>query len=287
MDCGRISTKKFNFISLNLGKLKNLASQIADPSGFLTRYGRISSLLSTKMEEGLLNTLDQFYDPIYHCFTFPNYQLMPTLEEYSQILSIPIADSVPFSGSEEMPSPGLLAKILQLRESDIKNNLTSKGGLKGFSSKFLLAKATHFLNLGCDIVFESYFALLIYRLLLFPNIEGFIDSIAIRIFLGGNPVLTLLVDTYHSIHYQTMKGGGTITCCIPLLYKWFVSHLPQSSSFWDHSLGLQWSQRLMSLTHSDIAWYNQSLDGVKIIDSCGEFPNAAPQNLSLSLLTIS
>lgn len=29
----------------------------------------------------------------------------------------------------------------------------------------------------------------------------------------------------------------------------------------------------MSLTHSDIVWYNRSLDGVRIIDSCGEFPN--------------
>ena len=29
----------------------------------------------------------------------------------------------------------------------------------------------------------------------------------------------------------------------------------------------------MSLTHSDIIWYNRSLDDVQIIDSCGEFPN--------------
>ena len=242
MDIGRRSTKKFNFISPNLGELKKLVSQIADPAGFLSRYGRISSLLSAKMEGGLLSTLIQFYDPVYHCFTFPDYQLMPTLEEYSQILSIPIADSVPFSGSEEMPSPGFLAKTLQLKESDIKGNLTTKGGLKGFTSKFLLAKANHFLKLGFQIVFESYFALLIYGLLLFPNIEGFVDSIAIRIFFGGNPVPTLLADAYHSVHYRTIKGGGTVTCCVPLLYKWFISHLPKTSAFWDHRLGLQWSQ---------------------------------------------
>lgn len=29
----------------------------------------------------------------------------------------------------------------------------------------------------------------------------------------------------------------------------------------------------MSLTQSDIAWYSRVLDDVKIIDSCGEFPN--------------
>lgn len=120
---------------------------------------------------------------------------------------------------------------------------------------------------------EHLFALLIYGLLLFPNIEGFVDSYALRIFLSGNLVPTLLGDTYHSIHYHTLKGGGTIVCCIPFLYKWFVSYLPRSVSFWDHKLGLQWSQRIMSLTDSDIAWYDRSLDDVKIIDSCGKFPN--------------
>ena len=29
----------------------------------------------------------------------------------------------------------------------------------------------------------------------------------------------------------------------------------------------------MSLTHSDIDWYNCVYDGIKIIDSCGNFPN--------------
>ena len=84
---------------------------------------------------------------------------------------------------------------------------------------------------------------------------------------------TLLGDTYHSIHYRTLKEGGTIVCCVPLLYKWFVSHLPKTSTFWDRKSGLQWSQRIMSLTHSDISWYSRAFDEVKIIDSCGEFPN--------------
>ena len=119
MDIGRRSTKKFNFISPNLGELKKLVSQIADPAGFLSRYGRISSLLSAKMEDGLLSTLIQFYDPIYHCFTFPDYQLMPTLEEYSQIRNIQIADSVPFSGSEEMPRLQWSQRLMSLTHSDI------------------------------------------------------------------------------------------------------------------------------------------------------------------------
>lgn len=198
---------------------------------------------------------------------------MPTLEEYSQLLRIPVADTVPFSGSEKLPEPDVLAKILHLKESDVKNNFTTKGGIRGFKSKFLIGKASYFSSVGCHVVFEYYFALLIYGLLLFPNIEGFVDSYATRIVLGGNPFPTLLGDTYHSIHYRTLKGGGTIVCCIPLLYKLFISHFPHSVPFWDHKLNLRWSQKIMSLTHSDIVWYNRSLDGVEIIYSCGEFPN--------------
>lgn len=273
MDFGRRSVKKYNLINPKIDELKKLVSSIADPIGFRDRYGALISLLTLRMEEGLLQTLVQFYDPVYHCFTFPDSQLMPTLEEYAQLLHIPVADTVPFSGSEKLPEHSSLAKVLYMKKSEFKNNFTTKGGLPGFTAKFLMGKVSYFASQGCDIIVEHLFALLIYGLLLFPNIEGFVDSYAIRIFLSGNPVPTLLGDTYHSIHYRTLKGGGTIVCCIPLLYKWFVSHLPKSATFWDRKSGLQWSQRIMSLTQSDIAWYSRVLDDVKIIDSCGEFPN--------------
>ena len=81
MDLERRSTKKYRLISPKLDELRGLVSLISDPIGFTARYGALVSLLTVKMEEGLLLTLIQFYDPVYHCFTFPDYQLMPTLEE--------------------------------------------------------------------------------------------------------------------------------------------------------------------------------------------------------------
>lgn len=173
---------------------------------------------------------------------------MPTLEEYSQLLHIPVADTVPFSGSEKVPEPDVLAKILHLTESDIEKSFITRGGIRGFKSKFLIEKASYFAKAGCDVIFEYYFALLIYGFLLFPNMECFVDSSALCIFLSGNPVPTLLGDAYNSVHYCTLKKGGTIVCCIPMMYKWFISHLPQSVLFWDHKIKLRWSQKIMSLT---------------------------------------
>lgn len=132
MDFERRSTKKFSLISPNLDELRELIPAVTDPLSFTDRYGALLSLLSVQMKEGLLQTLIQFYDPVYHCFTFPDYQLMPTLEEYSQLLRIPIADAVPFSGSEKVPESDVLAKILHLTKSDIEKSFITRGGVCGF-----------------------------------------------------------------------------------------------------------------------------------------------------------
>ncbi|KAI5395640.1 hypothetical protein KIW84_061984 [Lathyrus oleraceus] len=96
-----------------------------------------------------------------------------------------------------------------------------KGGLFGLPSDFLIKEATAFAQVGSVDSFEAIFVLLIYGLALFPNIDGFIDVNAIRLLLIGNHVPTLLGDMYFSLHLRNSKGGGTIVCFIPLLYKWF------------------------------------------------------------------
>ncbi|KAI5429379.1 hypothetical protein KIW84_034113 [Lathyrus oleraceus] len=123
--------------------------------------------------------------------------------------------------------------------------------------------------------FEAILVLLIYGLALFHNIDNFVDVNAIRIFLIRNLVPTLLGDTYFSLNLRNSKDGGTIVCCIPLLYRWFISHLPQTSIFLENQQCLRWSQRLMSLTNDDIAWYDSAYDGLEIIDNCGEFFNVS------------
>ncbi|KAI5429248.1 hypothetical protein KIW84_034026 [Lathyrus oleraceus] len=124
--------------------------------------------------------------------------------------------------------------------------------------------------------FEDILVLLIYGLALFPNIDSFVDVNAIRIFLIGNLVPTLLGDMYFSLHFRSSKAGGTIVCCVPLLYKWFISHLPQTLAFMENRQCLWWSQRLISLTNDDIVWYDSALGSLDIIDCCDK-----PNNIQL------
>jgi hypothetical protein len=140
------SIKRYSFQSQNLESLRSLGNVITDPTGFQSRRGKLLKILNAKFDEGILKTLVQFYDPRLHCFTFPDYQLVPTLEEYSYLIGLPILDRIPFSGLEEDPRASVIATALHLKISDITDNLTTKGKeqISGLTSKFLINKANIF-----------------------------------------------------------------------------------------------------------------------------------------------
>ncbi|XP_050889279.1 uncharacterized protein LOC127094495 [Lathyrus oleraceus] len=235
MELRRRNTKKYTFKCPDLTELEKLGSMIVSPEDFRARYGRLMGILKTKVEDGVFNTLVQ--------------------------------------GSEKTPTSAAIVEALHLETSVVKDNFTKKGGILGLTSRFLLEKAFIFVEADSRDAFEAIFSLLIYGIVLFPNIDDFVDVNAIRIFLIDNPVPTLLGDTYHSIHHKTKKGGGTILCCEPLLYKWFISHLPRSRLFRENPQKLRWSQRFMYIDQGSIHWYDPSYDVGVIINSCGELRN--------------
>jgi len=269
IDMATRSIKRYSFKKQDLEGLRKLGTVITDPVGFQSRHGKLLNILNTKFDEGILKTLVQFYDPRYHCFTFLDYQLVPTLEEYAYLVDLLVLHRVPFSGLEEVPKASAIAATLHLKMSDITSNLATKGKekIQGLTSKFLIGEAN---TCKSTLVFESILALLIYGLVLFPNIDGFVDANAIQIFLTKNPVPTLLAETYHSIHHMTDKQDGTILCCAPFLYKWYTLHLPRSYLSKEKAL---YSYKIMSLAPTDVVWYKPTYDIGTIIDSCGEFVN--------------
>jgi hypothetical protein len=139
-------------------------------------------VLSTDVVEGLLSVLVQFYDPLYRCFTFPDYLRVPMLEEYAHLLGIHVSDKVPFSGLEEIPKFQVIVNSLHLKKSEIEAHWMKKGGLLGLTSEFLIKEVTTFSQAGSVDAFEDIFVLIIYGLALFPNIDEFVDVNAIRLF---------------------------------------------------------------------------------------------------------
>ena len=60
-------------------------------------------------------------------------------------------------------------------------------------------------------------------------------------------------------------------CCMSLLSRWFISHLPKSML--KNEEGLGWSYRIMSLAHTDILWCSRAMEDTAVIDRCGGYPN--------------
>jgi hypothetical protein len=263
-------THGYKFKSPDTESLKSLTKMVKDPDYFQKQYGNLLDVLRTKVDVVLLNTLVQFYDPIYHCFTFPDFQLVPTLEEYSHFVGLPVLNEVPFQSFGLTPNIRTIAKALHLEVADIKDEFTLKDGLQCLSYNFLHQKAAICFEKSKTNAFESIIALLIYGIILFPNVDNFVDMNAIRIFLTRNPVPVLLADTYISIHERTRKGKGTIICCTPLLHCWITSHLPRPKLRPER---ISWSQKLMTWTPKDIVWFNPACDPEFIINSCGDFNN--------------
>jgi len=240
-------------------KLRELGKKVASLEDFHAHHGRLFGILKTDVTKGVLETLVQSYDRLYHCFTFSDYQLVPTLEEYYYLVGLPVPDKIPFSGLEPVPKLSTIAATLHLGASVIKANLIVNGRLLGLSTNFLYKQASTFAEVAINDAFYSILALLIYGLVFFPNIDNFVDIHAIQIFLTRNPVPTLLANTYHSIHDRTLAGRGAVLCCAPLLYKWFTSQIPKTHSFIANLEDHSWSEKIMSLTPSDIVWYHCSL----------------------------
>src|SRR3954467_12311804 len=141
----------YSFLNPNLDSIGCLAKKITpdETTNFRKEYGYILSLLKmpfTKYEQEGVHTLLQFYNPSFRCFTFPDYLLVPTLEEYSLFLGVPVKkEEVPYYGTMEAPTSIEISKALYLSKSVVEANLSKKGGCLGFRMEFLVQKA-------CDAV---------------------------------------------------------------------------------------------------------------------------------------
>ncbi|XP_050886864.1 uncharacterized protein LOC127092099 [Lathyrus oleraceus] len=275
MGSNQKSTYSFKFRNPKLGLIKGLISDVKKirRNNFCVEYGDLLTIMNTEVDAWAIFTLAQLYDPPLRCFTFQDFQLAPTLEEFSHIANISIKDEVPYTGLGGFPTHQQIGSSIHLDKAEVKANLGPKGDTLGFTLKFLVGKASDFKSKEDWVAFNVVLALILYGIVLFPNIDDFVDMTVIRIFLLKNPIPTLLADVYHSIHWRNEKKGGMIQCCAPLLYKWFLSHLPSEGPFVQNKDNLKWSQKIMSLTANDITWYSRVYDDVDIIVKCGNFHN--------------
>ena len=143
MASARRYTIQINHVKVH-PQLKEFASRIPESSPFIEKHGRLLNLVTSTPDEEMLTMLFQFFDPLHHCFTFPDYQLVPTMEEFSQLLGVPILNQSSFNGMERDPKPEEIAQALSLQRSDVVANWETRRGVQGFPVKFIFEKAHYF-----------------------------------------------------------------------------------------------------------------------------------------------
>ncbi|KAI5436292.1 hypothetical protein KIW84_022675 [Lathyrus oleraceus] len=98
---------------------------------------RILDLLTTYVDVSALVALSQYYDPPLRCFTFKDFQLVPTIEKYERLLGWYVKEHPPFTKLGELLLSESVAEALHLSIEKV----TLGMGPKWFSRKFLEEKA--------------------------------------------------------------------------------------------------------------------------------------------------
>lgn len=125
---------------------------------------------------------------------------------------------------------GLFA-ILGINANELVINWGPNGTVKGLMQKFLENHAWKIIKEERPEICSATLALLIHGIVLFPNIDKFVDHLAVEIFLTKNPVPFLLAVFYHAFHTRHDKKGGTFRCCVSLLHLWMRTCMPQRGPF--------------------------------------------------------
>ena len=121
-------------------------------------------------------------------------------------------------------------KVVKISLQELDRVKQNRNGVVEIPRKHLEGKAKSLANQGEWVPFIDTFALLIFGVVFFPNVEGLVDLVAIDAFLAyhhnkESPTISILADLYDTFDRRCEKSSERIICCTPALYVWLVSHL--------------------------------------------------------------
>jgi len=256
---------------------------------FCKTYGKIWDLAMVEVSMEAIASLTQYYDQPLRCFTFGDFQLVPTVEEFKEILGCPLGGRKPYLFSGFYPSMVRVAKVVKISVQELDHVKQNRNRVVGIPRKHLEEKVKALADQGEWASFIDILALLIFGVILFPNMEGLVVLAAIDAFLAyhhskESPVIAILVDVYDTFDRRCEKSGTRIVCCTPALYVWLVSHLFHQESrptypLQGHRLCAKkgkknWEQLWASVVGASINWFPHWKEGrTGVLSLCEGFPN--------------
>jgi len=128
------------------------------------------------------------------------------------------------------PSLARISKIVKISTQELDREKQVENGVVGIPRKCLEAKAKVMASRGEWTPFMDILVLLIFGVVLFPNVDGLVDRAVIDAFLAfhdrkESPVVAILAELYDTFDQRCEKNSARIVCYTSALYVWLVSHL--------------------------------------------------------------
>jgi len=154
----------------NFSNLRELSRKLKSIQkvAFRRKYENLLGLLELYIEIDIVTALAQYYDSSMRCFLFQDFQLLPTIEEYEQILDLPLDGEIPYKHCEQHSSIPTISSITKIPQDMLKSRLIFVRNTRGFSQRFLEA---HLQQLSIKEDWETFIdvlALILYGTILFP-----------------------------------------------------------------------------------------------------------------------
>ncbi|KAK8990729.1 hypothetical protein V6N11_028692 [Hibiscus sabdariffa] len=258
---------------------------------FFTTYGDIAHLLYVQVDETMLQALIQFWNSGYRCFTLNGKDMMPTVEEYSELLRIPnIKEGRVYTKPEGACNRFVALSQLAGRSTQWAEKLFSK---KGGSLCFPWYSIAKIARTYPDSYKKAHLlAVAIYGLVLFPRTLGYIDVAIFEVFNQFQFYISLvpaiLAETFLSLNACRQLEGGRFRGCAPLLYVWIKSHfwkIPRETlpginltnfsplkefleKVWDEVDSTKWVEAFRNLQEQDLVWRVPWLKCRKFLYKC-------------------
>ncbi|KAH1188436.1 hypothetical protein GmHk_U059521 [Glycine max] len=277
--------------SLDTTSIKELG-RLMEPlqmQAFRKTYGKILELTIAEVSIEAIASLTQYYDQPLRCFTFGDFQLVPTIEEFEEILGCPLGGRKPYLSSGCLPSLSRIATMVKDSTRGLDRIKQTRNGIAGLPRKYLEDKAKDMASQRDWVPFMDVLALLIFGVVLFPNVDGLVDLAAIDAFLAyhhskESSVVAVLADLFDTFDRRCEKSSARIICCLPALCVWLVSHLFQQHTRHPYPLlshrsctekrRIDWDQLLAGIGGRTINWFPRWKEGKEgVLFSYGGYPN--------------
>lgn len=165
----RAQVSKTDSLRFLWGKLPSFYQDLLE-----LNYGKIAHLLCVPVQIEAITCLAQFYDPPLRCFTFQDFQLAPTIEKFSHILRSSKKTSGPYRGIGKVVKINDLSTLLGV--PDLSAYYKTDTEIHGFNRSPLEKIAQVMVDMKKWDNLVDLLALLIFGLIMFPNLENFIDD---------------------------------------------------------------------------------------------------------------